>query len=260
MSTAFRIKPKPIRATIRLGRIEGVEGRIGESTLTIGDDVLVGEDLYADDEMIVLVSHMFCEGETFEGHVVQDGGRHVLIHIDELTDLPPGFDHERDPAEDPMIEAIMDMNVDRLRDGDEAAAFVLSGMTGIRLISDIVRGDDGRCDFDRRREHVLLEVAIPEEGMAVGTLAKALAAANDAEYADTVVFYEGRMAEAEGRAPLSHTGIVQEGIRARTLLAGMGLTPATTGRSYNVCDMHWIGCMVRPATDGWIEVSMKVDT
>lgn len=159
-----------------------------------------------------------------------------------------------------MIEAIMDMNCDRLLDGDEAGRFVLTGIPGVRLITAAVRGDDGECDFDRSRDHVLLEVPIPEEGMTIAAMAKAVSAANDAEYADTVVFYEAQMAKAEGRTPCPHASIVEHGIRSRALLAEMGLTPATIGRSYHVCDMHWIGCMVRIAADGWIEVSMKIDT
>lgn len=99
MSTALQIKPKPLRATINLCSFDGTDGRIGETTLTIGNDVIVSEDLFGDEEMIVLVEHMFCEGETFEGHVIREGDRHSSSRSTDSPTCRPASTWTRIPME-----------------------------------------------------------------------------------------------------------------------------------------------------------------
>jgi hypothetical protein len=260
MATALQIKIAPTRATITLGPIDVQNGVVTDSLVVTGDDVHVSVDLLGDADMITLVDHMLCDGDVVEGHVLIDATGFHLVQIDGLTDLEPLFDCEQEPTGDPVIDAVMGMSIERTMDDDASGTFVLTGIPGIRLITSLVRGDDGECDFDRAREHVLLALDVPEDGMSVRTAARAIWAAKRAEYAETVSFYESTRASAENRVPMRYDEIAREAIRERTLLAGMGLVPSTTGRSYHVCDMEWVGCSVRAASDGWLEVSLQIDT
>lgn len=261
MATALQISTQPTRATVTLNTIVCDDGILGSALVTTDDgDVFADIDLTADADMLVLVSHMMSPGETFGGHVVVGGDRIELVHIDDLTDFNLMFDGEDEHTGDPVIDCLIDMDLGCTVEGSDVGAFIIDGIPGIRLITTLMRGDDGECDFDRTREHVLLDMPIPETGIAASVVADALWAANYAEYAQAVSFYQSCLAARTDSEPYRHDGIFQKAIRSRTLLAGLGLVPNTSGRSYHVCDMQWIGCEVRTAADGWLEVSLKIDT
>lgn len=238
MATALRINTQPTRATVTLNTIVCGDGILGSALVTTDDgDVFADVDLTADADMLVLVSHMISAGETFGGHVVVDGDRIELVHIDDLTDFNLMFEGEDEHTGDPVIDCLIDMELGYTVEGSEAGAFIIDGVPGIRLITTVMRGDDGECDFDRVREHVLLDMPIPEAGISASVVADALWAANYAEYAQAVAFYQSCMAARTNTEPYRHDGIFREAIRSRTLLAGLGLVPNTSGRSYHVCSM-----------------------
>jgi len=259
MQTAYSVTQDMIRANVTLHDMAEDHAFVVHGDLILATGLHENVLIVADAEIAQLLNAVTTIGETFDARVVDDGDRFVIVHLDGYMDMDDGFDHEQEPTGDPTIDAIMEMEAVPIgcAIGD---GVVLSGHAGIRLIERTVRGDDGEVDFDAAEDHVLLELPFGDAGLSATIAAAALWDARRAEYAATVAFYEQCRADAEGGSPMRYDDITAENIRARTRLAAMGLTPNTTGRSYHIADMHWVGCSVRPCADGWLDVSMKIDT
>ena len=80
------------------------------------------------------------------------------------------------------------------------------------------------------------------------------------ELAATVAFVAERRAACTGAPPERFPEITAENLRSRTRLAGMGLVPTPIGRTYEQDALLWCRCTVQERADGWLDVSMILDS
>lgn len=251
MQTAQNHGIADILAAVRLHDV--LEDR---ATFATGDVMVVdggsinGVRFTADPDIAQLVMAMTTTGETFDAVLRAAGDRYEIVGMPGYTDADwqPAAPH-------PTIAAIASM------DGPPAQDVLLSGFAGIRLVVRPVRdaASTVRYDLDAP-ENVILTLPLPPEGLPASVIADALWSARYAELAATVAFVAERRAACTGAPPERFPQITAENLRSRTRLAGMGLVPTPIGRTYEMGALLWCRCTVENRADGWLDVSMVLDS
>lgn len=255
MKTAIDIKPLPMRATITIDDIRANPGLDARGTVVIDGIVHADVAIGGDAEITMLVSHMIHPGETLVGRVAATADGFDIVQIDGLSLSGPSFDPDQNRTGDPVVDAIIAMNHADMGD----PSFMITGFSGLRVIVDVVRSENGAPISGDCFEHVLLDIPLPERGLPADVVARTLWSAHYAEYVANCTLLEASICAETGDAPRRCDRIVKEAIRCRTHLAGLGLVPATTGRSSRIHDARWTGCSVRHGDDRRLEISLVLD-
>lgn len=255
MKTAISTTALPMRATVTIDSLSVGRGLDARGTVVVDGTAHADVAIGGDDEITMLVSHMIHPGETFAGRVVGTGTGFDIVQIDGLSLNECSFERDQAPTGDPVVDAVIAMSHAPLSD----PSLMISGFTGLRIVVDVVRAEDGALLLNDCHEHVLLDVPLPEEGLRADVVARILWSAHYAEYVANCTLLEAGICAQTGDAPRRCDRIVKEAIRCRTFLAGLGFVPATTGRSSRIHDARWTGCSVRHGDDGRLEVSLDLD-
>lgn len=251
MQTAQNHGLADILAAVRLHDV--LEDR---AALAIGDVMVVdggsinGVRFTADPDIAQLVMAMTTTGETFDAILRDAGDRYEIVGMPGYTDADwqPAAPH-------PTIAVIESM------DGPPAQDVLLTGFAGIRLVVRPVRDDASTVRYDPDApEHVLLALPLPAEGLPASVVADALWSARYAELAATAAFVAECRAACTGGPPERFPEITTENLRSRTRLAAMGLVPSPIGRTYEHVALLWCRCTVEERADGWLDVSMVLDS
>lgn len=251
MQTAQNNGIADIVAAVRLHDV--LEDRAAFATgdvMVVDGGCINGVRFTADPDIAQLVMAMTTTGETFDAVLRDAGDRYEIVGMPGYTDADwqPAAPH-------PTIAAIASM------DGPPSQDVLLSGFAGIRLVVRPVRDDASTVRYDPDApEHVILTLPLPSEGLPASLVADALWSARYAELAATVAFVAERRAACTGAPPERFPEITAENLRSRTRLAGMGLVPTPIGRTYEQDALLWCRCTVQESADGWLDVSMILDS
>jgi hypothetical protein len=240
-----------ILASVRLHDVlEDREAFATGDVLVVDGTSINGIPFTADPDIAQLVMAMTTIGETFDA-VLRDAGDRF-----EIVGMPGYTDADWQPsAPHPTIAAIASM------DGPPAQDVLLDGFAGIRLVVRPVRDDASTVRYDLNApEHVVLTLPLPPEGLPASIVADALWSARYAELAATAAFVAERRAACTGAPPERFPEITAENLRRRTRLAAMGLVPSPIGRTYEHVALLWCRCAVEERADGWLDVSMVLDS